>query len=600
LDNQRVRLTLLAAFLFTLTFFFVMGPDRRPTPPVGSGAQTPAATDPNGADPAPPTAPSTTPSKFEMTSAEDIAIAPLENDMLRVELTAVGGGITQVWLKQHFRTAELRDAGKVGTEGWEPLFPEKTFATTLAMAEHGASRAEAEALANKPWTVREEVNTNGARVVVFAFRTGAGIELEKRLSLKPGSYAVDVEITSKKLDDSLPQSRIFRVRVGGGVAETKRGQMSNEPEAVAMQLAAYDEATVMRHHASDLAGSPQTFEKPANGILAWGGVANHYFTALLAPSDSFADERTVAITLGAADANNSQSVTAEVAVSLPLDLDRAGATNFRFYCGPKDPDLLAKQSLPRLIPFVEEDYGSTFRWVNKALLAGLRFFHGLVGNWGVAIMLLTLLVRALVFPITRAQQVSMAKYAAKMAILKPKLDRLKAEMSDKPQQFAQEQMKLLREHGATPPLFGCLSSFITLPVFVGMFQILRTAIELRQAPFVGWISDLSLADRLYTIPGIDIDINVLPILATGAFVLQIAIQPKPADPQAAQQQKIMMIMPIVFGVLFYAYAAGLSLYSLTSSALAIFETKVIRKKWPVPMPGQAAPPAVVDVQVVKK
>lgn len=603
MDQQRVRLTLLAAFIFTIAFFTITGPKPEPKKPATSSptASSAATTTGNGGaagvDPSVPP----TPSKFEATEVADVPIAPLENDVLRVDLQARGGSITQIWLKKFHRTAQLRDAKKDDVDGWEPLFPAtRPSPPALTIAEHGATQAEVEALATRPWAVREETTADGVRVVVFQYRTGAGVELEKRLSLRPGRYAIDVELTSRKLDASLPNARIFLVRVGGAVADTKRGQMSIEPEAVAMLLSEHGEASVHRHHASDLAGSPQTFEKQSPGRLAWSGVANHYFALLLQPGDDDADNRTVAAKLVARDSRDKESVGAELAVSLPLDLDRTGSTRFSLYAGPKDPHLMEEQGLSRLVPFVEEDYGSTFRWVNKALLAGLRFFHGLVGNWGVAIMLLTFIVRLLVFPITRAQQVSMAKYAAKMAVLKPKLDKLKAEMGDNPQKFAQEQMKLLREHGATPPLFGCLSSFITLPVFVGMWQILRSAIELRQAPFVGWISDLSLADRLYTIPGIGLDINVLPILATGAFILQIAIQPKPADPQAQQQQKIMMIMPIVFGVLFYGYAAGLSLYSLTSSALSIFETKVIRKKWPVPMPGQAAAPAVIPAKVVKK
>jgi YidC/Oxa1 family membrane protein insertase len=217
----------------------------------------------------------------------------------------------------------------------------------------------------------------------------------------------------------------------------------------------------------------------------------------------------------------------------------------------------------------------------------MRFFYGFTNNWGVAIILLTLLVRICIFPITRTQQVSMQRYSQKMQVLKPKLDELKQKFKDKPQKFAQEQMKLLKEHNAKPPVLGCLSTFITFPVFIGMFQILRTAIELRQAPFAGWIADLSLPDAMFAIPGTDYDFNLLPILATAAFVTQMALAPKPADPQAQQQQKIMLIMPLVFGVMFYGYAAGLSLYMLTSSTYGIIEYKFIRQKF-FPPPATAS------------
>ncbi len=597
MDNQRVRLTLLVAFIFTIMFFWATNKDRPPVPPVtkdpsapqantssGSGGSGTSASSPASAsnsNPAP-----AVPAKFEVTAVPEVPVLPLENEFLRVELSAIGGSIRQVSLKKFYETPPPRGARP---EDIDPallvqLLPTtpKAIAPTLAFAEHGASDAENQLLATKPWTVSEERSDAGDRTVVFGFRTADGIEIEKRLTLKKDSYALDIELRTKKVDPTLPAAKIFRIRIGSGVKDTHRGQLSQDPSCVAMQDDGRGEIAVTVKHAKDLGTAMVTLERQGEARLPFAGVANHYFALLLTPADDAADQRTVGTNLSTFDAKDPEAVTTEVAVSMPLDESSAQRTHLRLYAGPKDPRLLEAQGLPRLVHLVEEDYGSwkSLRWVNKALLGGLRFFHGLVGNWGVAIMLLTLLIRAIVFPITRAQQVSMARYSAKMAVLKPKLDRLKAEMGDNPQKFAQEQMKLLREHQATPPLFGCLSSFITLPVFVGMWQSLRSAIEVRQAEFVGWIHDLSLPDALMTIG--TIHINVLPILATSAFVLQVAMQPKPADPQAAQQQKMMMVMPIIFGVVFYNYAAGLSLYSLTSSSLSIFESKVIRKKWPVP------------------
>lgn len=595
MEAQRVRLTLLIAFVFTFGFFYLTSKPQPGQAAKGNSEPTATATPvlegPTAENAATntPVAP-TEPQKFAATDVAATAVKPLENDVIRVDLTSRGGSITQIALKQFTNSAVQHRETADDPQSWVHLIPEASpYPGPLTVVEHGSSDAVSRALLEKNWEVREETTPNGLRCVVFAFQTGSGISLEKRYSLTPGSYAIDVELVTRKLDDALGNAKIFRVRAGGGINDVVRGSMTHDPEAVIVTAKPRGVNEVSRHPVSDLE-SQKTTETDGEAKIAFAGVSNLYFAMLLLPASEEASARTVGATVEGLAAKDKHSTGAELAISLPLNADRSSSsTKLKLYAGPKDPHLLSEQGLDSLQPLVEDDYGSSFRWINKAMLAGLRFFYSLVGNWGLAIMLLTLLVRALVFPITRAQQVSMAKYAAKMKILKPKLDRLKQEMGQDPQRFAQEQMKLLREHGATPPLFGCLSSLITLPVFVGMFQILRTAIELRQAPFVGWIQDLSLPDHLFTIPGIGIAVNVLPIAATAAFIMQIAIQPKPDDPQAQQQQKIMMVMPLVFGVAFYNYAAGLSLYSLTSSALSIFESKVIKKHWPVP--GAAVVPA---------
>jgi YidC/Oxa1 family membrane protein insertase len=279
---------------------------------------------------------------------------------------------------------------------------------------------------------------------------------------------------------------------------------------------------------------------------------------------------------------------------------QTASQDLRFYAGPKLTDIMKYEPYESFYPLIEDSYGWSFAWVNKTLIWILKQFHALFGNWGVAIICMTFVVKILLFPLNRVQQVSMHKYSQKMAKLKPKLDELKKRFKNNKKKFNEEQMKLMKEHGATPPLLGCLLIFLQFPIFIGLFQALRTSFELRHSPFFLWIKDLSQPDALplpFTLPLIGDTLNVVPIGMTLAFFFQQKAMPKPADPQSQQTQKIMMFMPFIFGIMFYGYASGLSLYWMTSNLISIFEYKVIRRKFPVaPADEQTPAPAAPQTE----
>lgn len=597
--ERRLFVTLLACFLFTIVYFRYIDPP--PERPVAADGTRTVEIEGQGTAPGPTgvgedaeTRGAGAAGADEFALGEPVEIPPFDSDLLRVELTNRGAGLRQVYLKQYTRTAGDDPSDP---SSWVTLFPDPLpsepadRAAALMLREATVGDAAGPDLSEIYWEVvsdeefAEEDGASGipvrGRRITFRAQGSRGV-IEKVLTLRDDAYHVDVEIRSKATADG-PAIRDHLVTASLGIPDVPRGWFTEElgaPAAVAMQRTGHD-VQVYRHRAEALIDDPDDGFKKG---VSWAGCANLYFLALLEPQG----ELDCDAELAAETAARPEFVRADVRV--PLSFPRDGSerdARLRLYLGPKDPRLMEARGYESFLPLIEEDYGWSFRWVNKLLLAGLRLFERFVGNWGLAIIMLTLLVRLLIFPITRMQQVSMQTYAQKMQVLKPKLDALKQRYKNNPQKFAQEQMKLLKEHQARPPLFGCLSMFITFPVFIGMFQLLRTAIELRQAPFA-WIADLSLPDALFSLPG-GHSFNLLPILATAAFVVQMALAPKPADPQARQQQKIMMFMPIVFGVMFYGYAAGLSLYMLTTSMYSIFETQFIRKKFfPAPVPAAAS------------
>ena len=227
-------------------------------------------------------------------------------------------------------------------------------------------------------------------------------------------------------------------------------------------------------------------------------------------------------------------------------------------------------------------------------MALLNIFHSIAGNWGVAIILLTMLVRGALMPLNRRSQLKMAEYQVKMQKVKPLLEKINKKYGKDPKKKQEETMKLYKQHKVTPPLGGCLPILLQMPIFIGLFAALRSATDLRQQPFFGWIEDLSRPDALIELSGplasffplsAVTSFNLLPVIMVVLWVAHQKSMPKPADPNAAQMQKIMTFMPILFGVMLYNYAAGLSLYMITSSLIGIFESKVIKKKWPVSGPS---------------
>jgi YidC/Oxa1 family membrane protein insertase len=198
------------------------------------------------------------------------------------------------------------------------------------------------------------------------------------------------------------------------------------------------------------------------------------------------------------------------------------------------------------------------------------------------------------------------KNAQQMQALSPKIQALKERYKDDQQKYGVEQMRLFKENGVNP-VAGCLPLFIQMPIFIGMYSVFEMSIDLRHSPFLFWIKDLSEPDRLFgpwtpiVIPMIITDIridafNLLPILMTITWFLQAYFTPRSPDPQMAQQQKMMMWMPIVFGMTCYGLASGLSLYFLSNSLLSMAEQKIIKKyilKIPPGGPGAGNPGASI-------
>ena len=359
--------------------------------------------------------------------------------------------------------------------------------------------------------------------------------------------------------------------------------------------------TIGAHYVEDLKsdknGGTLDMTKDENHPAAWAGTFSNYYAAIVlfpnAGTDNTYINRIVAHGINV-DASLLEDRFAHLTFQtseIKLDARKSLTLPFRLFAGPKWRQVLDNAhyaSFPR-------DYKSTlvirsgcytictFDFLMDGLVYLLRGMHYVLHDWGLAIIALVVIVRAILHPITKKSQVSMAK----MAKMGPEMERLKKKYADDKEALNKAMWEFQKEQGLTP-ILGCLPMFLQMPIWVALYGVLQSTFELRQAPFLWdltWIHDLSLPDQLvrfsHPVQFWFFEfraINLLPILMAVAFFLQQKLTPKPvaATPEQAQQQKMMQWTSLIFPVFLYSYPSGLNLYILTSTAIGVVESKIVR------------------------
>ena len=275
-----------------------------------------------------------------------------------------------------------------------------------------------------------------------------------------------------------------------------------------------------------------------------------------------------------------ESVSASV-VFAPAEGDARTTT---FYVGPKKQSLLWDLGMKDVMEF------GMWRWLCYPLVWVLNFFNGLIPNYGVAIILLTVLVRLLFWPLTHKSTVGMKK----MQEIQPKLKEIQAKFKDNPQRLQQETWALYKS-AKVNPMSSCLPMLVQIPVFIALFNVLRSAVELRYAPFL-WIADLSEPEGLFAAYLPFGGLNILPILMAVSTGLQSAFTPTGGDKN--QQRMMMIFMPVMMLVMFYSFPSALSLYWFLSNLFSIAQMWIIRRQ--AAQKGEVLVPEVVDSPVTRQ
>ena len=345
--------------------------------------------------------------------------------------------------------------------------------------------------------------------------------------------------------------------------------------------------------------TPKTEFRAGNNNVIWAAAYNQFFVMLAMPKATQPAEEVLARPVNVVADGNEIHVpwtgvqTALIYPAQTLAAEEVVERQITLYAGPKKFQTLEKigdqlQNQADLAMNFGKGYsgfwgiGSFFA---KWLLLAMNALHSVLPriSYGWIIVLLTILLRAFFWPFTATSIRSMKK----MQALAPEVKALKEKYKDDPQKFTQKQMELWRKNKVSP-MSGCLPMLIQMPVFLGFFTMLRSAIELRGAHFL-WVSDLTKPDTLFIIPGFNIPFNLLPLLMVGVMIWQAHLQP-PSPGMDPSQQKLMRYMPLIFLFIFYTYAAGMALYMTVSTSAGILQTRLIKNIKTAPAVSPLTPP----------
>lgn len=369
--------------------------------------------------------------------------------------------------------------------------------------------------------------TNPEGVVRFLYRGEDGLSAEKTLAFRYNSYNVKTRIRVSRPLGEEAIGVVWGPRVGGSDGNTYGGVIEGPMSFMGKEIV-YDYPEE---------GKPVTHGEG----LKWTSLQSKHFIAALIPR-SGAGGAEVRL-LGQTDA------LSEYAAIVPLSRGREVEAAFDVYAGPK-----ALDHLERLGVGLEDslDYGM-FAFIAKPLMSILRALHAVAGNWGVAIILLTILVKIVFYPLTHVSMRNMKE----MQKLQPRIAQLREIYKEDKTKLNEQTMSLYKEHKVNP-MMGCLPMLIQIPVFFGLYEALLVSIELRNAPFFGWVQDLSVQDPYH----------VYTILMGASMFLQQKMTPMAGDPT---QAKMMMFMPIIFTgmFVFYPVPVGLVIYWLVNNLLSI-------------------------------
>ena len=471
-----------------------------------------------------------------------------KNNVIEVVIDTLGGDIVSAKLLQHL--------DKMPNEGGKPLAILEQNNQSTYIARSGLMGPNAtDTKKGRPQFSssinRYEIQNNQEEMNVDLTLNMNGVRIVKRFQFSPNSYDISVQylinnLTSSEFNatfygqikrDSLPPSGSS----SGLGAQPFLGAALREPEK---NYAKYDFSDIEE-------GSIRT-----SVTGGWITMVQHYFISAWIPPTN--DKNTYSLEKIKGQDKYLMSFTGKPIV---LDAGQSGSYEAIFYVGPKD-----QEELSNLAEYLDltVDYG--FLWmVGKPIFFAMKTIHGVVGNWGWSIILLTLLIKLILFPLSAASLKSMAK----MRNLQPEMARLKELYGDDRQKMSQETMSLYKKEKVNPA-GGCFPMLLQMPVFLSLYWVLLESVEIRHAPWVLWIQDLSSKDPYF----------ILPLVMGASMFFMQKMQPMPTDPM---QAKVMQFMPIGFTFLFMTFPSGLVLYWTVNNLLSMAQqwyvnSQLINKK----------------------
>ncbi|GKX53435.1 membrane protein insertase YidC [Budvicia aquatica] len=382
-------------------------------------------------------------------------------------------------------------------------------------------------------------------VIPLTYTDKSGVQYTKTFVLKRGEYVIDVDYTVNNTSAQPVDLVLFGQLKQSTKLPKSRDTGSSNFALHTYRGAAYssDDNKYKKYSFDDI--TDENLKIDTKG--GWVAMLQQYFATAWVPNKD--SQSTFFTTEG--DGQSAISFRNAPVIIQPGETKELGA---QLWVGPEIQNQMAAVA-PHLDLTV--DYGWLW-FISQPLFKLLKFIHSFVGNWGFSIIIITFIVRGIMYPLTKAQYTSMAK----MKLLQPKLQAMRERIGDDKQRMSQEMMALYKEEKVNP-LGGCFPLIIQMPIFLALYYMLMGSVELRHAPFALWIHDLSAQDPYY----------ILPLLMGGTMFMIQKMSPTPVtDPM---QQKIMTFMPVIFTVFFLWFPSGLVLYYIVSNLVTIIQQKLI-------------------------
>jgi YidC/Oxa1 family membrane protein insertase len=536
MDSQR----LILFFVFTMSVFLLYEGwqrDLQATAKARSEAVIPAVPKPSAETAQAKGGSSAVPAPSAALSAPAPAAAPaaatagktiqVETDLYFAEISTAGGDLVSLRLKKHGGTLDPKQNFILFARSAEHSYVAQSGLIGDGLANHQTTytaSAERYVLGDgqDSFEIRLEAAGGAKGAKVYRFQRDAYVIEVRHELVNSGSVPLEAHAYFQLLRDAKPpegDSAMVPTYTGPAVYTDKEK----------FQKIAF----------GDIDKGKQNHPKTAND--GWIGIVQHYFLGAWLPKEGAPREYYT---------RQVQPGLYSAGVIVPVGSIAPGATatvSMPLYAGPQEQEKLAA-----LAPGLElaVDYG----WLTviaAPLFWVLQWIHGWAGNWGVAIIILTILIKLLFYPLSEASYRSMAK----MRVVAPKMQSLKDRYGDDRQRLQQAMMELYKTEKINP-LGGCLPILVQIPVFIALYWVLLASVEMRQAPFALWITDLSTPDPWY----------ILPVLMGATMIIQTRLNPEPPDPI---QAKVMKIMPVAFSIFFFFFPAGLVLYWLVNNILSI-------------------------------
>ncbi len=474
-----------------------------------------------------------------------LCINPKGGDIVRIELLNHDKDKNSdqpfVMLESDAKRTYVAQSGLIGLNGPDssrqgrPQYEVEKTAYTLADAKNSQNK---DGKAEKVLTVP------------MVYKTADGVEIIKRFTFKQGDYPVQVSYQVVNRSAQNWQGQMF------GQIKRDNSEDPGKSDQGIFTLGTFLGGAwgTPDEHYNKLKFANFSDEKlnvDAKG--GWVAMVQHYFVSAWIPGH-FGDQAYTAKLESRKSADN-MNIIGFTSPTINVPAGKTMTVDATFYSGPK-----IQSELKDLAVGLNQtvDYG--WLWpIAKLLFLGLQFFHSIVGNWGWSIILLTIVVKLILWPLSSKSYRSMAK----MRVIAPEMQRMKEEFGEDRMRFSQEMMALYKREQVNP-LSGCLPLLLQMPIFLALYWVLMESVELRHAPWMLWIQDLSAMDPWF----------ILPLLMGATMFIQQMLNPQPADPM---QAKVFRIMPIIFTVFMLFFPSGLVLYWIVNNSITILQQWFINK-----------------------